>query len=120
VAHHARNVLIHDLDARARFDERLARLACIGTGRGPAAGRVRAFLFSPLESVIEYLEAGLRLVMDILELPVHISRSSSLGIDPSLRGQARVIEPKPLVSEFTCGGFALYDADNFASAGIPL
>jgi hypothetical protein len=128
LAHHRRDVLIRDLafasDARARFDERLARFAWIHTSVGPAANRIRDHLFSPFESVIDYLEGGLRLVTDILELPVRISRSSALGLDPSLRGQARVIAAAKSVGA-TCylnspGGRALYDAGSFGSAGIEL
>jgi len=128
LAYHAREVLIRDLafssDARDRLDERLARLDWIHTTSGPAADRIRAFLYSPLESVIDYLEAGLRLVTEVLGLSACISRSSALNLAPSLRGQARVIAAAKSVGAThyvnSPGGQALYDANSFADAGIEL
>jgi hypothetical protein len=84
LARQSREVLIRDLefaaDARERFDERLARHPWIERSRGRAAARIRDFLFGPLDAVDDFLERGLRLVGEILELPVMITRSSALRL----------------------------------------
>jgi hypothetical protein len=121
-------VLIRDLafssDARVRFDERLVRLPWILSAVGPTADRIREFLFSPLESVVDYLEASLRIVTDVLGIYARISRSSGLNLNPLLRGQARVIAAAKSVGATHYinppGGRALYDADTFVKAGIEL
>jgi hypothetical protein len=121
-------VLIRDLafaaDARSEFDRRLARLPWLGAGAGPAADRIRDFLHAPLPSVVDYLESGLRLVNDLLGIDTTITRSSELAVDPSLRGQDRVL------AILGCrgathylnapGGRDLYDANDFARTGITL
>lgn len=110
--------------AREAFDRRLARLAWISNAEGANAGRVRAFLNAPLTSVIDYLETGLRLVIDILRIEVVISRASALNLDPSLRGQERVIATAAArgatVYVNLSGGRALYSAEAFREAGIEL
>jgi hypothetical protein len=128
LARQPQQVLIRDLvfaeDARSEFDGRLARLPWLRTGAGPAADRIRDLLHAPLPSVIDYLESGLRLVNDILGIETKITRSSALAVDPSLRGQDRVL------AILGCrgathylnapGGRDLYDANDFAQAGITL
>jgi WbqC-like protein family len=110
--------------ARESLDRRLARLTWISAADGANAGRVRAFLKAPLTSVVDYLEAGLRLVADILDLEVAISRASALNLDPSLRGQARVIAAVAArgasIYVNAPGGRALYSAGAFEKAGIEL
>jgi hypothetical protein len=128
LAYHPRSVLIRDLcfseHARERFDERLARYEWVHRANGPNAGLIRDFLYAPLSSVIDYLEAGLRLVIDLIQIDAAILRSSALKLDPSLRGQARVIAAMQAVGGTRYvnapGGRALYDAATFRQAGIEL
>jgi hypothetical protein len=128
LAHQPTGVLIRDLefatDARQGFDERLARHQWIENGCGPAADRVRAHLVAPLESVIDYLSDGLRLVAGLLGFDVAISRSSTLDVDPTLRGQDRVVAVAAAVGAThyvnAPGGRDLYDPEGFAHHGIEL
>jgi len=128
LASQPREIRIRDLafapGARAEFDRRLAHLPWLGRTAGPAAARVREFLHSPLTSVVDYLETSLRLVNELLGLQTPIIRSSSLSIDDSLRGQARILA---ILSARNAthylnspGGRELYDADQFARAGVAL
>jgi hypothetical protein len=123
-----RQVLIRDLafgaDARAEFDRRLARLPWLESGQGPAAERIRDFLHAPLTSVIDYLEDGLRLVNELLGIDTAITRSSTLALDPSIRGQDRVLAVVAARSGThylnSPGGRDLYDSPSFESAGVAL
>ena len=128
LAHHEREVLIRDLDfaadARERFDQRLARHRWIERSDGEAAERVRSHLHGPLGSVADFLERGLRMVTELLDLDVVFSRSSTLGLDPSLRGQSRVLATARAAGATqylnSPGGRDLYEEDEFARAGIEL
>ena len=104
--HQPRETLIGQLEfaenARASFDQRLG----------------------PLGSVVDFLDAGLRLMARILHLDVEIIRSSSLRIDAERGGEARIIA---IVSALggtryvnAPGGRALYDAAAFAQRGLEL
>jgi hypothetical protein len=123
-----RDTLIRDvafsIDARARFDERVARLRWISSATGPTADRVRQFLYAPMVSVVDYVDASLRLVAAILRLDVTITRSSALDIDQSLRGEQRVIATAAAVGATHYinlpGGRSLYDPQAFARRGIKL
>jgi hypothetical protein len=128
LARQSRDVLIRDLafapDARVEFDRRLASLPWLNSGKGPAADRVRDFLHAPLPSVIDYLESGLRLVIELLGISTVISRSSALDVDPSLRGQERVLAVLAARGAThylnSPGGRDLYDSSVFAKAGMQL
>jgi hypothetical protein len=128
LARHCRDVLIRDLgfsaDARAAFDRRLTRHRWLAEARGEAAGRLRAYLHSPFGTVIDYLEAGLKLVADILGLNPVLSRSSDLGLDPQLKSQQRVIAVVKAIGGTHYvnppGGRGLYEASAFAQAGLKL
>jgi hypothetical protein len=128
LAYQPREVLIRDLafapDARERFDDRVARLPWHGSATGQVADRIRTFLFAPLTSVIDYLEAGLRLVIEILGFDVAISRTSTLSLDASLHGQDRVIAAVQSVGGTHYvnlpGGRSLYNAEIFNKKGIRL
>jgi WbqC-like protein len=123
-----RDVLIKDLafapDARARFDRRLERFAWVRSGRSTSAERIRAFLFAPLNSVIDYLEQGLRLTAEVLGLNTTITRSSRFQLAPSLRGQSRVIAAAQSAGATHYlnppGGRSLYDASAFERAALQL
>ena len=126
--HQPRDVLIRDLafapDARRRFDARLARYNWLGTAQGAPADRLRDYLYGPLPSVIDYLEAGLRLCASLLGLDTPIMRASTLDVDPALRGQDRVIATVQAAGGRTFvnppGGRALYQAEAFAPHGLAL
>jgi hypothetical protein len=128
LARHSRETRIVDLqfatDARAVFDCRLAAFPWIASSVGPQADRIRSLLQAPLDSPIDYLEAGLRLVLDLLGLTVPLRRTSTLRLDPSLRGQSRVIAAARVVgaTEYvnSPGGRALYDAASFSRDGLQL
>jgi hypothetical protein len=121
-----RDVQIRDIcfspGARAAFDVRLSRLNCLQEGQGPGANCVRAHLASPLNDIVDFLEAGLRLVSEILELPAKIVRASSLGV--GLRGQDHIIALAEAVGGAIYvnapGGRDLYSADAFAARGLTL
>jgi hypothetical protein len=123
-----RHVLIDRLtfatDARASFDQRLKRLAWVESAKGPAAEQVRAFLHAPLFSVIEYLENGIRLVANLLNLRIPTLRSSALRIASSERGQDRVLAIAKALGATRYvnapGGRPLYDPQSFQRAGIEL
>lgn len=113
-------------DARVRLDERLATLdpAWWRAGSGQAA-QVRGWLEAPLpERLIEWLDDQLRVTARLLSLPARFVRSSSLGIDPAMRGEARIIEIVRRLegTEYVNlpGGAALYSAGTFAAAGLGL
>jgi hypothetical protein len=134
LARHPRDALINTLsfaaDARATLDRRLARYPWLApddspaSGRTPLSRRVAAHLHGPLGSVADFLEAGLRIVADELQLPARILRSSSFGLDPALRGQERIIALVRATGADTYvnapGGRALYNAGTFRQAGLDL
>jgi hypothetical protein len=128
LARQPQDVLIRDLafaaDARAEFDRRLAGLPWLRSAHGPAAGQIRELLHAPLTSVIDYLESGLRLVTHLLGIHTPITRSSTLQLDPSLRGQSRVLavlaSRKATHYLNAPGGRDLYAPADFERAGVTL
>jgi hypothetical protein len=128
LARQPRDTRIKDLHfadgARATFDERVKDLDHLGTPTSAQAERVLEFLHAPLNGVVDFLEEGLRLVCDLLGLPFKVSRSSTLGLDDGLRGQARVLAIAEAHGAHTYvnapGGTALYDPDGFRARGIDL
>jgi len=123
-----RETLIEDLSfapgARESFSERLARLRWIHDTNGAAADTLREYLFGELGDVVSFLERGLRLSADLLGIKAAISRSSTLGIDASLRSEERVLAIAAAVGATDYlnapGGRALYDRDRFDAAAINL
>jgi hypothetical protein len=111
-------------DARPRFDAVLRAHPWLADARGPAADAVRAYLRAPLVDVVDYLETGLALVCGLLGVLRPIVRSSTLAIDPALRGQARILAIAAARGADAYvnapGGRALYDAGAFAAAGVSL
>ncbi|WP_269933107.1 WbqC family protein [Aminobacter sp. HY435] len=128
LAHQPRDVLIRNLafagPARAELDRRLRRHEWLTAGRGYAAEAVLDHLHQPLSGVVDFLEAGLRLVADLHTLPAKIVRSSSLAIDTSLRGQDRVIAIVQALNGSahlaSPGGRKLYSQAVFAEEGLSL
>ena len=128
LARQPRDTLIRDLafapDARVRFDAELRRLPWLQAARGETADRLRDHLGGPMESVVDFLERGLRLVCDATGVPGPALRSSTLRIDDQLRGQARILEiARRLGADRYVnapGGRGLYDPAPFREAGITL
>jgi hypothetical protein len=128
LASQVRETRIQDLrfaeGARATFDASLRALPWIADARGVAAAAVRDHLHAPLDDVVDTLEAGLRLVRDLLGLATPIVRSSALGIPPELRGQDRILAIVAARGADAYvnspGGRALYDPAAFAAAGVSL
>lgn len=128
LAKQPREVLIEDLEfaaeARRTLDERLSRLPWIQTAQGPGADALRDYLRGELDDVVDFLEEGLRLCAALIGLEVSISRSSSLDIDPELRGQDRIIAIAQArgaaVYLNSPGGRLLYEPSTFAEAGMSL
>jgi hypothetical protein len=111
-------------DARPRFDERLEALSWVRSSRGADADRVRSFLFGPLDSPLDYLESGLRLAAELLGITVSVTRSSSLRLAPSLRGQDRILAVVAAAGAThylnAPGGRSLYDAETFHRHNVQL
>lgn len=128
LAKQPRSTLICDLafaaDARFRFDAELRRLPWVRDTSGEPAERIREHLNSPLESVADFLVAGLELTCRLLDLPGPTLRSSSLGIDPELRGEDRIVEiARRLKADQYInapGGRNLYDLARFSEARVDL
>lgn len=128
LAKQPRNTLICDLafatDARPRLDAELRRLPWVRGASGEPAERIREHLNSSLDSVADFLVAGLDLACGLLGLPGPALRSSSLRIDPQLRGEDRIVE---IVRRLKAdqyinapGGRNLYDLASFSDAGVEL
>jgi len=81
-------------------------------------------VLDPGPDVVEYLEALLRQCCGHLDLPFETIRTSSLDIDPALRGQDRVLAIVEALGGDRYlnleGGQSLYDDDAFADRGINL
>ena len=128
LARQPRSTLIEELefpaDARARLDERLARLPWLRQLDTLAARRLRRYLSAELGGVVDFLEEGLRLSAEVLGIEVAISRSSELDLGPSIRGQDRVIEVALARGARTYvnlpGGRHLYSRDRFSDRGLNL
>jgi len=128
LARQPRETLIRDLrfaeGARATFDRRLNIFESMRKSPGPAREPFMQHLRGPLSSVADYLEAGLTLTAKALRLPATLVRSSSIGIDLSVRRQDRIIAiVRALGGDAYVnapGGIDLYQADSFKTAGIDL
>ena len=110
--------------ARAIFDKHLRHFTWIASANGPAANHIREYLNAPLSAFLDYVESGLRLVVDLLGVDTVITRSSALGLDPALRAQRRVIAALNAAGASRYvnlpGGRVLYEPQEFARHGIEL
>ena len=84
LVHQPQEVRICDVrfadDARTLFGQRLVSLPMFRRAAGPAADRIRQYLDDPLAMpLVDFLEAGLRLVNGLLGIDSVISRSSTLA-----------------------------------------
>lgn len=120
-----REVLIRDLafreTAAAEMAEQCRRFPAL---RGEAAAALMARMADVSGSPLDYIERLLHFVAETLGLPWRVMRSSSLGIDPAIRGQDRILAIAAALGAGTyvnpSGGRALYDAARFAEAGMAL
>jgi WbqC-like protein family len=128
LARQPRNTAIRDLafpaGARATLDRRLARLSWLHHAKGPWADPLRAHLLGSLERPCAFLETGVRLVAEALELRPRLICSSTLQIDRCLRGTDRIIAIGRALGGRTYinapGGRALYEVAPFREAGMEL
>jgi hypothetical protein len=92
-----------------------------GTGPGLHAGLP---LLEGGATLVDYLERNLQAVLDRLGIACPMVRSSSLDIDPALRGQQRILAiARQLGADRYLnapGGRDLYEADAFSREGITL
>lgn len=123
-----RDVAIRDLafaaGARAAWEDRLRALPWIAGARGETAEALRDVLHGPLGDVVDFIEATLRRVLALAARDARIVRSSTLDIDPGLRGQARILAIAAARGAThylnAPGGRALYSPAAFADAGVSL
>lgn len=128
LARQPRETPIKDLrfaaQARDALDLRLSRFRWLHDARGCLGERIRSHLGAPLADVASFLETGLAIVGEILRLPARVTRSSDLAIDPTLRGEARIIAIARALGARTyvnaSGGRALYRPEAFRRAGMDL
>lgn len=122
-----RDTLIRDMtltgDSEARMDRQFQRFPLLRDGAArehPLAARCRR----PSGRLVDFVESTLALTAELLDLPFRTVRSSSLDIDPALRGEARVLEIARTLGATDYvnapGGRHLYDRDRFKHAGIAL
>lgn len=110
----------------AAFGERIRQLACDWPLQVPAVLREQwlALLTNFDGGVVDYLERTLGFVCRQLDLHCNFIRSSSLHIDPALKGPDRILEICRQVGTTryvnSPGGRELYQVDTFAQAGIEL
>ncbi|QSX77451.1 WbqC family protein [Agrilutibacter solisilvae] len=128
LARQPRDVLIRDLafaeGARNTLDARLRRFPWLAGSDTEVAGQLHRLLGAPLSGVVDFLEHGLRLVGSLLDLRPTLLRSSTLGVDPALRGQERIIAIVRALGGVEYinppGGRHLYHGPCFADAGLRL
>ena len=126
LVHAAQDTAIRDMQlepsAMAQLAADLRRFPALD-GTGP---RLHAWL--PLleggATLVDYLERNLQAVLDRLGIACPMVRSSSLDIDPALRGQQRILSIARRLGAGRYlnapGGRDLYDADAFSREGIAL
>lgn len=110
-------------DAPATMHERMRRFPCLQARGGRTDPLVRA-VEEAGGDVVDYLLRLLRLSCERLDLPFDVIRSSELGLDPALRGAARIRAAMAAVgaTEYVNapGGRGLYSGDDFARHGKAL
>lgn len=121
-----REVAIHDLafadDAAPRFEAEARRFPSLRPGSLPDAleSALTDFSVPPVDYIARLLER----CTSLLGLPFRVVRSSSLGIDPGIRGQDRILELLRVVGATRYvnapGGRELYDAEAFRAHGVQL
>lgn len=109
--------------ATAEMGERL-RPFDLNTARAGSIAAILARLVDLGPTPVDYIVGLMGAVCARLDLPWEVVTSSSLDIDPALRGQDRILEiARRLGAERYLnapGGRDLYDSQAFAAAGIEL
>ena len=119
------DVLIRDLrfrvGAAADMAAQFRRFPALAT---PAAAPLRAAMSDLSGTPLDHIERLLHLAARQLGLPWRVLRSSSLDIDPALRGQDRILAIATRLGAGCYlnppGGRGLYEPARFAEAGIAL
>lgn len=119
-----RDALIAELrfadDAEQSLVERCRRFPILSDTTQPL---VHA-LHRPHGDVVDYIAGLLRLCCDALDLPFDTIRTSTLSIDPNVRGQDRILAIAETLGATRYvnlqGGKALYDPAVFSARGIDL
>ena len=128
IARAPQDVLISALrfppDARERIDAAIPRFPLLRAARDARHPLLERVLTLGDGDVARYLCELVRDLAAMLDLRPQVIRSSSLGIDPELKGQERVIEIARRVGGRRYvnppGGRELYDPQLFAAAGLEL
>ncbi len=111
-------------NARVILNQRLDSIEWIQKASSPIADQLREYLYGPLLNVIDFLEQGLRLTTEILDIDIVISRSSELNLDDALKGQERIIAAVQQLNGShylnSPGGRELYKTTDFSQVGIKL
>jgi hypothetical protein len=118
------DALIRDLrfaeDAEARLRAARQRFPILRDCRHPLGDEIQRLD----GTVCDYIERLLGRCCGALGLPFRTIRTSSLGLDPSLRGQERVMAAASALGATRYinleGGRTLYDADGFRRHGMEL
>lgn len=119
-----RDTLISDLqfagDAKRTLEERCRRIPILDRSTDPLV----QILKRPDGDVVDYLAALLRHCCGVLDLPFETIRTSTLAIDPAVRGQERILAIAETLGAKRYvnlqGGRALYDPAAFSARGIDL
>jgi len=128
LARQPQNVLIRDLayaeNAKAELERRLSRYHWFRRANGPLAARVRDLLLDGMTCPADDLVRQLITVSSAIGFSPHFVRSSSLAIDPAVRGQARILAiVKTLGGRRYVnapGGRKLYEQRAFEASGMQL
>jgi hypothetical protein len=108
--------------AMAQLESDLGRFPALR--RAPPEVLSRLPVFGGQDDLVDYLEANLRAVLDLLGVTCEIRRSSELAVDPALRAQDRILEIASRLGATryvnSPGGRELYDAAAFKARGIEL
>ena len=126
LVHAAQDTAIRDMrlepTAMAQLALDLRRFPAVE--RASTGLRERLPLLEGAEMLVDYLERNLRAALDCLGIVCPMVRSSTLEIDPALRGQQRILAIAGLLGATrylnSPGGRELYDDEAFARAGMGL
>lgn len=107
-------------DAAARLGDEMRRFPCLRGSADPLVAQAEAIEGTP----VDHLERLLHACCARLGLPLQTMRASSLGLDPALRAQERILAAVRAVGATAYvnapGGVELYDPQVFAQAGVSL
>jgi hypothetical protein len=111
-------------DAEARLDAALERFPALRAANDDGAELMSLVRAIGQADPVGYLERLLQVICRRLGLERPMLRSSTLGIDPSLHGEARILAICAALGARryvnSPGGRALYDAERFARRGVEL